>query len=203
VKVVNDFGANASPPSYCDHVFFNNTTAFASPGAASQIYARFYVYLGNAIDPTSHVTFGTIADMTNGGDQLRLGFASDVFVWNRKSDDAYLPELDTGNSMINTAQPGTLTPTTASWFCFELHIDPTAGTIDTWIDGTEYPGLVETGTPVTDVSTVWLSGSHAMWKPRITSFGLGWETYLNRATDAMTVWYDDVAIGPRRIGCSN
>jgi hypothetical protein len=202
VKVVNDFGANATPPAYCDHVFFNNTTAFA--GAMGQdVYARFYVYLGEPLDPASdmHVTFATMTDNANGGDQLRIGVASNVFVWNRKSDNAYLPELDTGNQAINTQAPATLQPATNAWFCVEFHIDQAAGTIDTWIDGTEYPGLADTGTPVTDVSTVWLSGGHATWMPQISSFGLGWETYVNRASDAMVLWFDDVAIANRRIGC--
>ena len=54
---------------------------------------------------------------------------------------------------------------------------------------------------MTDVSTEWLSGSHAMWRPQITSFGLGWETYYNKASDAMVLWFDDVAIATHRIGC--
>jgi hypothetical protein len=198
VKVVNDFGANATPPGYCDHVFFNNTSALAQP-ASPQVYARFYVYLGGAVDPTSHVTLATLTDAFNGGDQLRIGFAGDAFVWNRKSDDAYLPELDTGNSMIN--QQASQPPAMGSWLCFEFHIDQSAGTIDTWINGAEVPGLVESGMPTMDVSTVWLSGAHAMWKPQIQSVGFGWETYNNKATDAMTLWFDDVAIGSRRIGC--
>ena len=144
VKVVNDFGASASPPAYCDHVFFNNTTAFAS-AANQDIYARFYIYLGEPLDPTSHVTFATMTDQTNGGDQIRVGVDTNVFVWNRKSDDVYLPELDTGNGAINTQSPGTLQPTTNGWFCVEFHLDEAAGTIDTWIDGTDTQGLPRTG----------------------------------------------------------
>jgi hypothetical protein len=201
VKVVNDFGASAAAPAYCDHVFFNNTSAFT--GAMGQdVYARFYVYFGEPLDPDptmNHVTFATMTDNANGGDQFRIGVASSVFVWDRKSDDAYLPELDTGNGAINT--PASLQPTTNAWFCVEFHIDQAAGTIDTWVDGTEYPGLADTGTPVTDVSTVWLSGGHATWMPQISSFGLGWETYYDKANDAMVVWFDDVAIANRRIGC--
>jgi hypothetical protein len=40
-----------------------------------------------------------------------------------------------------------------------------------------------------------------MWRPQLTGFGLGWETYFNKASDAMTVWFDDVALAPQRIGC--
>jgi hypothetical protein len=197
VKVVNDFGPNANPPSYCDHVFFSNASAFAS-NAPSQVYARFYVYLGNTIDPMNHVSFATMADSSNGGDTIRIGFASDVFVWNRTSDQAFLPELDVGNGMINTSQPGDLSPTSNTWFCFEFHVDEAAGTIETWVDGNAYPNVSENGTPVTDVSTYWLKQN---WKPRITSLGLGWESYVGTATDAQTLWIDDVAIAPSRIGC--
>jgi hypothetical protein len=200
-KVVDEPGSNGTAPAYCDHVFFNNTAVFANLGP--QIYARFFVYLGMPIDPTSHVTFATMTDKNDNNHQLRVGIGSDVFVWNRESDDAFLPELDTGNSMINPQAPGAVQPTTGQWFCVEFHIDQNAGNIDTWIDGAEVSSMAETGTPVPDVSTVWLSGSYATWRPQISSFGLGWETYFDKASDAMTLWFDDVAIASHPIGCES
>ena len=201
VKVVNDFGADAAPPDYCDHVFLNNVSAFTNLGP--QIYARFFAYFGDSLDPTSHTTFVTMTDQGDTGQQLRVGVGNDVFVWNRESDDAFLPELDTGMKAINTQGDGVVQPTIDQWFCLEFHIDQNAGTIDTWIDDAEVPSLVETGTPVANVSAVWLSGTYAMWRPQITSFGLGWETYFNSSTDSMTLWFDDVAIASHRIGCTS
>jgi hypothetical protein len=74
-------------------------------------------------------------------------------------------------------------------------VDQAAGTIDTWVDGREVPGLVEDGTPVPDVSTQWLAPP---WKPALSDLRLGWESY---AGQAMTLWFDDVALASQRIGC--
>jgi hypothetical protein len=36
------------------------------------------------------------------------------------------------------------------------------------------------------------------WRPSLTAPRLGWESYAG-GTD--TLWFDDIAIGPSRIGC--
>jgi hypothetical protein len=185
VKVVNDF-MTGGPPAYCDHVFFTATSPFTS-NSPQEVYARFFVYLDRA-EGMGHVTFASMTDHNNGNNQLRVGFNSGVFIWDRQPPDAYLPELDTGNGAINT--PVSQAPTSQTWMCVELHLDEAAGTVDTWIDDTEVPGLAETGMPVPNISTVWLAAPNAMWKPQITDFSLGWETYVNNASDAMTVWFD-------------
>lgn len=196
MKVVGA-SADGGAPGYCDHTFFANTSAFAG-ATAGQVYARFYVLLGDPVG-TQHATFATLTDKNDNNGRLRLGFNEGVFVWNRESDDAYLPQLDMpddAGGTINTSQ--SLTPPT-DWFCVEFLIDEAAGTIDTWVNDNEVPGLVDTGTPVTDISTAWLSGKYANKKPFVTDLALGWEAYFGQA---MTVWYDDVAVAAHRIGCS-
>jgi hypothetical protein len=37
------------------------------------------------------------------------------------------------------------------------------------------------------------------WRPVLADFKLGWEQYANVAN---TLWFDDIAVGTRRIGCS-
>ncbi|WP_460543166.1 hypothetical protein [Glycomyces halotolerans] len=39
--------------------------------------------------------------------------------------------------------------------------------------------------------------SRSGWSPSLTYLRLGWESY---GSDSDTIWYDDVAFGPSRIG---
>ena len=174
---------------YCDHVFFSNASAIS--GLGSQVYARFFVRLGAALGQ-GHVTFLAMTDQNDPDDQqnaVRMGGQDMVLIYNRQSDDATLPTLSP------TGVADTVAIVTATWTCIEFHIDQTAGTIDTWVNGTEVPGLVENGTPVADISTQWLSQA---WRPKLVDFALGWESY---AGQAMTLWFDDVALAGFRIGC--
>ncbi|MGD0678080.1 MAG: hydrolase [Polyangiaceae bacterium] len=193
VKIVNDFESGS--PTYCDHVFFTNYSAFAM-AAPGQIYARFFMFLGEPFGMT-HVTFATMTDENDNGNQLRLGFDSNVFAWNRESDDAFLPELDDGSSQVDVQE--SIAPPSPGWFCVEFHIDELAGTLDAWVDGSEVPGLVETGTPVTNISAEWLGQGQNAWKPQVIDLGFGWETYFGQS---MVLWFDDVAIASTRIGCT-
>src|SRR5262249_36809895 len=133
---------------YCDHVFLSNASAIARAGP--QIYARFYVRLSAALG-SGHVTFLAMKDQADGGNDLRMGGQDAVVINNRQSDDATLPVL----SPTGVAASVAVVPST--WTCIELHVDETAGTLETWIDGTGVAGLVENGTPVPDISTQWLS----------------------------------------------
>ena len=152
-----------------------------------------------------HVTFATMTDknaMPGNGDQLRLGLNSEVFVWNRESDDAYLPELDMGGIDVQTS----VTPMAQSWTCVEVHLDEIAGGIQAWVNGNSVDaglivGLSEDGAVVPNVSTVWVGTTDAGFHPFITDFGLGWETYNKDPADAMDLWFDDVAIASHPIGC--
>jgi hypothetical protein len=172
---------------YCDHVFFANTSAIAAVG--KEIYVRFFVRLGAALGD-GHVTFMSMMDQADGGNYLRMGGQDAILMYNRQSDDATLPTLSPtgiGDSTMPAAQ---------AWVCIESHVDETAGTIDTWVDGKEILGLVENGTPVADISTQWLS--KGAWKPSLANVRFGWESY---AGQTMTLWFDDVAVADHRIGC--
>lgn len=195
VKVVNDFG-DASAPAYCDHMFFSNESAFAVAGA-EQVYTRFFVNLGDPLG-TSHVTLATMTNMTQ-NNQIRLGFDDGVFAWNNASTGNFLPELPSGGPVTGSADPIDVQeslPPPSGWFCVEFHIDEIAGTYETWIEGMEEPGLEFDGSAVTNVSVQWaMDGS----KPLLSNLGFGWETYAGMP---MTLWFDDVAIDTKRIGCT-
>jgi hypothetical protein len=169
-------------------VFFSNASAITQ--AAPEVYARFFVRLGAPLG-TGHVTFLAMKDGADGGNDLRMGGQDAVLIYNRQSDDATLPVLSPAGVSASLAVAA------STWTCIELHVDETAGTIETWVDGAPVVGLVENGTPVPDVSTQWLSRPY---KPRLADFRLGWESY---AGQSMTLWFDDVVIGTQRVGCGS
>jgi hypothetical protein len=171
---------------YCDHVFISNASAIA--GLGPQVYTRLFVRLGAPLG-AGHVTFLAMKDSADMGGDLRMGGQDMVLMYNRQSDDATLPVLSptgTGESLALAA---------GTWTCIESHVDESAGTLDTWVDGKEIAGLVEDGTATPDVSSQWLSQT---WRPALSNFRLGWESYSGQT---MTLWFDDVALAAHRIGC--
>ena len=172
---------------YCDHVFLSNESVIQSLGPV--VYGRLYVRFSDALGD-GHVTFLTMRDAADGPRDLRLGGQSRIFMWNRESDDATLPEL----SPAGIAR--SLRPAASSWRCVEFRVDQSAGTLSTWVDGAAVEGLTIDATATPDVDARWLS--RGAWRPRLVDLKLGWESY---AGQSMTVWFDDVALGRERIGC--
>jgi hypothetical protein len=68
--------------------------------------------------------------------------------------------------------------------------------LTTWVDGVAVPGLAVDAEPTPDVDQQWLN--KPMWRPSLTDFKLGWESY---AGQTMTLHIDDVALAAERIGC--
>jgi hypothetical protein len=169
---------------YNNRIFMRNT---AIAGLGSVVYARFWMRVSTPFDQ-SHVTFLAMRDESEGKD-VRMGGQAEILMYNRESDDATLPELSpTGIGLSVKLQ-------TNRWICVEFKIDQGAGGIDTWVDGTEVKGLIVDGTPTQDVDGQWLRKT---WRPSLKDFRLGWESY---GGGTMTLWYDDVALSTRRIGC--
>ena len=71
------------------------------------------------------------------------------------------------------------------------------GQMQTWVNGTEVPGLHEDGVATADVDSQWVA-SRPSWRPALADFRIGWESY---GVGADTLWFDDVAVGSSRIGC--
>jgi hypothetical protein len=174
---------------YCNHVFFGNGQAIAALGKV--VYARFFVRLGDALGQ-GHTSFLAMKDSADGGKDLRMGGQNGILMYNRESDDATLPALSPSGVALSKPLK------TATWTCVEFRIGSDDGTIDTWVDGVEVSGLVADGMPTPDVDQAWL-GQKAGWKPQLTDFRLGWESY---AGQDMTLWVDDVALAQQRIGCT-
>jgi hypothetical protein len=149
---------------------------------------RFYVRLDGALG-ADHVTFLAMHDATDGKD-LRMGGQDSVLMFNRELDDATLPEMSPAGTALSVA------PTTGAWHCIEVAIDGTARTLQTYVDGSAVAALAVGAQPTPNVDTQWLQDK--AWGPKLQDARFGWESYGNAAD---TVWFDDVAIGPTRVGC--
>jgi hypothetical protein len=172
---------------YCNHVFVRPTAELGAVGAVW--FGRFYVRHTVPL-PASHVTFLAMTDAADGGRHLRMGGQNGALQWNRESDDATLPEQSPAGVALSVPLP------TGRWSCLEFAVDGAGGTVRTWVDGTQVPGLQQDGVPTPDVDSQWLR--RAGWRPALTDLLLGWESY---GGDSDTLWFDDIALGPERIGC--
>jgi hypothetical protein len=170
---------------YCNHVFVQATRRLDT---GNPLYVRAWVRHSTPL-PTSHVTMIAMTDLNDTSKDLRIGGQNGALQWNRSSDDATLPE----QSPAGVAQSVPL-PTTG-WQCLEYKIDGTAGTAQTWLNGTLVAGLNADGTGTQDVDRQWYAKT---WKPLVSNVKIGWESY-GEGSD--TLWYDDIAAGPSRIGC--
>jgi hypothetical protein len=173
---------------YCDHVFIAHTAAIESLGAV--VHGRVWLLFDAPLGP-GHTTFMTLHDSADaGGKDLRMGGQSEIFMWNRESDDATLPALSPAGIAMSTA------PAAGAWTCVEFMIDEDLGLLTTWVDGVAVPGLAVDAEPTPDADQQW--HNKPMWRPSLTDFKLGWESY---AGQTMTLHIDDVALAAGRIGC--
>ena len=168
---------------YCDHVFSRIPLADHD----GPLHVRFHVRLSAPLG-AGHTTFAALRDETDGRD-LRLGGQNAVVVWNREIDDATLPELSPAGTASSVALAA------GEFHCVEIAIDASAGTLRTRVDGVEVEGLVSDGEPTHDRDAQWQRRAFA---PRLSDLRLGWESY---AGQALTVWFDDVAVGTAPLGC--
>ncbi|GAA2156101.1 MULTISPECIES: cellulose binding domain-containing protein [Glycomyces] len=167
--------------TYCNHVFIGR----ALPADAEW----FRVYMRHTTaQPQNHTTMIAMQDRNDAGADLRMGGQNGALQWNRESDDATLPAQSPAGVALSRPLP------VSAWTCVEFQID--GGHLTTWVDGAAVPGLAVDGVPTHDVDEQWLAKSG--WSPDLADLRLGWESYGN---DADTLWYDDVAFGPERIGC--
>ena len=172
---------------YCNHVFMRNTALL--PAGASALFVRYWVRHTTAL-PVAHTTAVALRDANDGNRDLRLGGQNGALQWNRASDDATLPEQSPAGVALSAPLP------TGTWNCVEFKVDQSNGTMQTWLNGTSVPGLLQDGVPTHDIDGQWLNRSN--WRPALTDLRLGWESY---GEGADTLWYDDVAVGTARVGC--
>jgi len=167
--------------TYCNHVFVGR----ALPANAD--WFRVYMRHSTA-QPPNHTTMIAMQDRNDANTDLRMGGQNSALQWNRESDDATLPAQSPAGVALSRPLP------VNDWTCVEFQIS--GANLSTWVDGTLVQGLVVDGVKTHDVDEQWLSKTG--WNPDLADLRLGWESYGN---DADTLWYDDVAFGPTRIGC--
>ncbi|GAA1790024.1 cellulose-binding domain-containing protein [Luedemannella flava] len=171
---------------YCNHVFVQSATALTG----NTWYARFYVRHTTAL-PSSHVTFLAMKDTADGGRDLRMGGQGNKLQWNRESDDQTLPVQSPVGLSYSVDLP------TNTWTCVEFMVSGANGQMQTWINGADVAGLREDMVATADIDSQWVN-SRPNWRPALSNFRIGWESY---GEGADTLWYDDVAVGASRIGC--
>jgi hypothetical protein len=171
---------------YCNHVFVRNTALL--PAGASALFVRYWVRHTTAL-PASHITTVALRDVNDGNRDLRFGGQNGALQWNRASDDATLPEQSPAGVALSAPLP------VGQWNCVEFKVDGSNGTMETWLNGTSVPGLLQDGVPTHDIDGQWLNRTY---RPALSDLKLGWESY---GEGADTLWYDDVAVGTARVGC--
>ncbi|WP_436533623.1 cellulose-binding domain-containing protein [Actinoplanes sp. HUAS TT8] len=171
---------------YCNHVFARNTTLISA--VSNTWYVRYWVRHTTAL-PAAHVAAVAMTDANDGGKDLRFGGQNGALQFNRASDDATLPEQSPAGVALSKPLP------VDTWNCVEFKVSGTDGTIETWLNGTSVPGLLEDGVATHDIDSQWLNRT---WRPALTDLKLGWESYGDGAD---TLWYDDVAVSGSRNGC--
>lgn len=81
-----------------------------------------------------------------------------------------------------------------AWTCTEWHLDATAKSYHFYQDGVEIKPIG------------FANASEYKRDPEIpttfSSFGVGWNNYQSAPSPGYVAWFDDIAVGPDRIGCN-
>lgn len=149
------------------------------PTSEATFWARLYLRTNpESLDPHSSYVLATDGSGDpNDGEAIRVGEHKCQLELNRKTDDAEL--LSNGGTYECS---GGIQLTADTWYCLEAFYDGVNGEVRIFVDGSEVPAL------------------HARdWGPYdYALFKFGFESYHGASK---TVWYDDVGVGPERLGC--
>jgi len=146
------------------------------------------VYLRSDLGTPSAAGHDAFTVVTDGdgepsvGEEIRLGENFCQLDVGRGSDDTEVLSGGTFDQCSAEPQSGGLRLTASRWYCLEAYYDGPAGEVRVFLDGIESTPLHVTGWPAR----------------RYRLFKFGFEAYRPMER---TVWFDDVAVGPRQIGC--
>lgn len=149
----------------------------------STLYVRTYVYLPSATEPL--------------GSSLLQLYQSDAepygYAFLTLDSGGRVGFIDTISVPSQTLSSGTTLPSDR-WFCLEWRfteapsdLGGASGLVDVWVDGAAVPELHATM-------------NVAAWPP-FHQFGLVDDNNAGPRPSGSDVWYDELAIGPSRIGC--
>ena len=186
-----------------------NTALLPPPN--DDVFGRMMFWLDSAPDATVHWTFvdgeGLVSPNDAGvnyhavvryGGQYPLsnasgGFAGSILMASYDTPDSY---NGTGPSTDCYQQSNGETLPMGQWACAEWEFDGSRNVMHFWLNGTE---LTDLTVDMTGAGCTSQDSSYVWQAPNYTQLDVGWESY--QADDARTIWLDDVAFGPTRIGC--
>jgi len=167
-------GVETGQPTFWTRVYLQSETVNTSAVTGHDTFIA-------GIDNTANG--GTVAKAgdPDNGEQIRIGEHECQLEINRNSDDKEIlsDAVDGGSDYVCA---GGITFAPGTWYCVETLYDGPNSTVRVFVDGTEVTALEVTS---------WGPYTYDMFK-------FGYETY---GGTPRTLWYDDVAIAPQRVGC--
>lgn len=152
-----------------------NVTIDHTQSWPSHFWVRFFVYSPSPFPPSDAALLNLI-EGSGTGPGLQLYLSSDA--------------ADVSMTTYNTSNNGSWNSSTTSpfdqWVCFEVETDVQSGTMNVSMNGTDLTDLDQTGL--------------SLPSPDITKLGLG---FFNPNTQgAYDVWFDDIIVDDKAIGCA-
>ena len=151
----------------------------AVPSGGTTFWARMYLRSDVELGQEGHNAYAAASVTTDPNDASRVEFADDVGLAFNASDDVRWPE-GYGRLMSGETNPYTLPAN--EWHCIELYFDGPGRSQTLYVDGEELIAASDFPASAIDYGT----------------FKFGYWGFHNEADRG--VWYDDVAVGPTRIG---
>jgi hypothetical protein len=155
---------------------------FGVPPPTSAFYGRAWVYL-DGTPGSGHWAFieGVSSGAQGAATQVRWGGNVGTYDANVQTSG---PEYE----IQARADGGAIAPPASQWMCVEFYYGQ--GALQLWQDGTQILNITST--------TVWQGGA----APSLPAYAMVRLGYAAFGASSIDVWFDDVAIDPRRIGCN-
>jgi hypothetical protein len=152
----------------------------AVPTGGADFWVRLYLRSDVELGQEGHNAYAIASTSDEPNDAAKVEFADDVGLSFNASDTVRWPD---GYGRLTDGGTNPYSLPANEWHCIELHFDGAGRTQSLYVAGEEL--IVASDYPSTAIS--------------FASFKFGYLGYHNEAD--RTVWYDDVAVGPSRIGC--
>ncbi len=152
----------------------------AVPSGGSDFWVRMYVRSDVELGQEGHNAYAAASATDDPNDGSRVEFADDVGLSFNAADDVRWPE---GYGRLTSGGTNPYTLPANEWHCIELHFDGAGRTQSLFIEGEEV--LVASDYPGSAMD--------------FGVFKFGYQGFHNESDRG--VWYDEVAVGPTRIGC--
>lgn len=150
------------------------------PSGGADFWVRLYIRSDVELGQEGHNAYAIASVNDEPNDASKVEFADDVGLSFNASDTVRWPE---GYGRLESGGTNPYSLPANEWHCVELHFDGAGRTQSLYVASEEL--IAASDYPGTAIS--------------FGAFKFGYLGYHNEAD--RTVWYDDVAVGPTRIGC--